>query len=81
MQPLFAGAPFEPSHDAMRYIMDAWEAALTDGVAPQMFAYSALYMALTDLVEAYGEFAVAELTDGLVNRIRQGEFTLCRTQQ
>jgi hypothetical protein len=65
----------------MRYLLDARDQALDDGVKTQNVAYSALFMALTDLVSAYGEPAVADLTESLVARVRNGEFTVCRTRQ
>ena len=65
----------------MRYLLDARDQALDDGVKTQNVAYSALFMALTDLVSAYGEPAVADLTESLVARVRNGEFTMCRTRQ
>lgn len=71
----------QPSEDAMRYLLDARDQALDDGVKTQNVAYSALFMALTDLVSSYGEPAVAELTESLVTRVRNGEFTVCRTRQ
>ena len=65
----------------MRYLLDARDQALDDGVKTQNVAYSALFMALTELVSSYGEPAVAELTESLVARVRNGEFTVCRTRQ
>jgi hypothetical protein len=44
-----------------------------------MLANAALFAALTDLIDAYGEDAVAKMTNGLSRRIRHGEFTLKRT--
>ena len=64
---------------ALRYILDAWEEALHDGIEPEMLANAALFAALTDLIDAYGEDAVAKMTNGLSRRIRHGEFTLKRT--
>ena len=65
-----------PSQDALRYLLEAWDQALADGVKQQHLAYSALFVALSDLVSSYGEPAVAELTESLVARVRNGEFTL-----
>ena len=65
----------------MRYLLDARDQALDDGVTTHNVAYSALFMALTDLVTAYGEPAVADLTESLAVRVRNGEFTVCRTRQ
>ena len=68
-------------HTALRYILDAWEEALYDGVRPEMLANASLFAALSDLVNCYGEDAVAQMTDGLSRRIQHGEFTLNRTTQ
>lgn len=64
---------------ALRYILDAWEEALHDGIEPEMLANAALFAALADLVEVYGESAVAKMTSGLSRRVYHGEFTLRRT--
>lgn len=66
---------------ALRYILDAWEEALHDGIEPEMLANAALYAALADLIDVYGENAVAKMTSGLSRRIHHGEFTLRRTAQ
>jgi len=66
---------------ALHYILEAWEEALHDGVEPEMLANAALFAALSDLVSAYGEEAVSEMTKGLTRRIEHGEFTLHRTTQ
>jgi hypothetical protein len=67
--------------DALRYILDAWEEALHDGIEPEMLANAALFAALADLITAYGEDAVAKMTAGLPRRIQHGEFTVKRTPQ
>jgi hypothetical protein len=67
--------------DALRYILDAWEEALHDGIEPEMLANAALFAALADLITVYGENAVAKMTAGLSRRIQHGEFTLKRTSQ
>jgi hypothetical protein len=66
---------------ALRYILDAWEEALHDGIEPEMLANAALFAALADLIGVYGEDAVAKMTTGLSRRIHHGEFTLKRTAQ
>lgn len=68
-------------HAALRYILDAWEEALHDGIEPEMLANAALFAALADLIDSYGEDAVAKMTSGLSRRIQHGEFTLRRTAQ
>jgi hypothetical protein len=67
--------------EALRYILDAWEEALHDGIEPEMLANAALFAALADLIDVYGEGAVAKMTAGLSRRIHHGEFTLRRTAQ
>jgi hypothetical protein len=66
---------------ALRYILDAWEEALHDGIEPECLANAALFAALADLIGVYGEDAVAKMTTGLSRRIQHGEFTLKRTPQ
>lgn len=66
---------------ALRYILDAWEEALHDGIEPEMLANAALFAALADLIDVYGEEAIGKMTGGLSRRIQHGEFTLRRTAQ
>jgi hypothetical protein len=68
-------------HEALRYILDAWEEALHEGIEPEMLANAALFAALADLIDVYGEDAVANMASGLSRRIHHGEFTLRRTVQ
>lgn len=75
--------PMEPTETdqrriALQNILDAWDEALTDGVSADILATTAIFAALSDMVEAYGEEAVAEMAAGLADRVRQGEFTLNR---
>lgn len=63
---------------ALHFILQAWEDGAASGLAPEHMAYAALFTALSDLVAAYGEDAVAGLATGLGTRIRSGEFTLPR---
>lgn len=76
-----SSASEEQKQAALRYILDAWEEALHDGIEPEMLANAALFAALADLIGAYGEDAVAKMTNGLSRRIHHGEFTLKRTPQ
>ncbi len=71
----------EHKRAALHYILEAWEEALHDGIEPEMLANAAIFAALSDLVSAYGEEAVSEMTKGLSRRIEYGEFTLHRTAQ
>ncbi len=63
---------------ALQNILDAWDEALAEGVSADILATTAIFAALSDMVEAYGEEAVAEMAGGLPDRVRQGEFTLNR---
>jgi hypothetical protein len=64
---------------ALQNILDAWDEALGEGVDADILATTAIFAALSDMVEAYGEEAVADMAAGLADRVRQGEFTLNRT--
>ena len=66
---------------ALRYILDAWEEAVYDGIEPDLLARAAMFAALSDMVASYGEDQVATLTEGLAERIRHGEFTVNRVTQ
>lgn len=66
---------------ALGLMLTVWEEAADCGIAPELLAYAAMYTALTDLVTAYGEDAVADLMRGLVTRVSKGEFTLPATLQ
>jgi len=66
---------------ALHLILAAWEEGTDNGIAPEMMAYAALYTALSDLVASFGEDNVADLTSGLSERVRTGEFTLYATKQ
>lgn len=71
----------EKKQAALRYIMEAWEEAIYDGIEPELLANAAFFAALSDLVSSYGEDAVARMTEGLPRRIHNGEFTLYRVTQ
>lgn len=66
---------------ALSYIHEAWEEARHDGLDIELIAHAAMFTALSELVKAYGEDAVAQLVKGLPRRIQHGDFTLNRTQQ
>jgi len=71
----------EKKQEALRYIMEAWEEAVFDGIEPELLANAAFFAALSDLVSNYGEDAVARMTEGLSRRVHNGEFTLYRVTQ
>ncbi|MEM9359515.1 MAG: hypothetical protein AAGB04_25295 [Pseudomonadota bacterium] len=69
------------SIEALSYILAAWEEGSDAGLATELLAYAALYTALADLVDKFGEDNVASLVEGLSGRVRSGEFTLFETCQ
>ena len=71
----------EKKRVALAYLSEAWDGALAEGVDPEILAHAALFTALADLVETYGEEAVAELTASLPRRVRNLEFSLQRVVQ
>ena len=69
-----SGAPDqEAKYAALRYILDAWEEAVYDGLDPDCIATAAIFAALSDMIATYGE--------RLPERIRAGEFTVSKTKQ
>jgi hypothetical protein len=66
----------EQKRFALEAILAAWDEALRKGVDAEMLASTAIFAALADMVDIYGEEAVAEMCDGLPARVRAGEFTL-----
>mgnify|MGYP003434142319 CR=1 FL=1 len=76
MQGLGLAESDDDSLKALNIILEAWEDGTERGIAPEQMAYAALYTALTDLVAAFGEENVVTLVQGLVPRVRKGEFTL-----
>ncbi len=65
---------------ALRYILDAWEEALFDGIDSDCVATAAIFAALSDMIAAYGEEPVANMTE-LCPSASAGEFTIVRTRQ
>jgi rhamnogalacturonyl hydrolase YesR len=62
--------------EAFERLSEAWHEAIGDGIEPDVMAHVALFAALSDLVDTYGEPAVAEFADRLASRIQGGEFTI-----
>ena len=71
----------EPKQAALRYILDAWEEAIHDGIDPDCIATAAIFAALSDMIATYGEEPVARMAERLSERIRIGEFTIARSMQ
>ena len=80
LQALARNAEGDDSLRALGHILEAWEDGTGEGIAPELMAYAAIYSALTDLVGSYGEDAVARMTNGLAQRVLDGEFTVARRQ-
>jgi hypothetical protein len=66
---------------ALAYLSEAWEEAEAEGVDSEILAHAALFTALSELIETYGEEAVAGLAGSLPGRIRAFEFSLTRRVQ
>lgn len=65
---------------ALGYLREAWAEARLDGVDGDCLAQACLFTALAEFVSTYGEEAAAKFTDGLSNRIRNGEFSIEQRQ-
>jgi hypothetical protein len=61
---------------ALELVLDAWDKALSEGADPEVIASVAIYAAIADMVDRYGEGAVADFCATLPERVRNGEFTL-----
>ena len=73
--------PQEAKQMALRYILEAWEEAIYDGLDPDAIATAAIFAALSDMIATYGEEPVAVMCERLPDRIRSGEFTVGKTHQ
>jgi hypothetical protein len=71
----------DPSFRALSLILAAWDEGTESGVSAERMAYAALFTALADLINIYGEESVVKLARGLEDRVTAGEFTLERTLQ
>jgi len=71
----------EAKHLALRYILDAWEEAIYEGLDPDAIATAAIFAALSDMIAIYGDEPVAVMCERLPERVRAGEFTLNKTKQ
>ena len=66
----------DQKQDAYQRLSEAWQEALFAGIEPDVLAHTALFAALSDLVDTYGEDAVATYTSKLAERVNRGEFSL-----
>jgi hypothetical protein len=70
----------EQKRVALGYLHEAWAEARLEGVDGDCLAQACLFAALAEFVTTYGEEAAANFTEGLGNRIRNGEFSLEQRQ-
>ncbi|MGD2132804.1 MAG: hypothetical protein PVI23_08430 [Maricaulaceae bacterium] len=61
---------------ALEHILDAWDDALSSGCSSESIATSAIFAALSDMIDLYGEEIVADMAAALPDRIRRGEFSM-----
>ena len=80
-KPVPAAYPAEAKHLALRYILDAWEEAVYEGLESDCIATAAIFAALSDLIASYGEEPVAAMCERLPERVRAGEFSVAKTRQ
>jgi hypothetical protein len=66
----------DEKREALNYLTEAFAEALLAGIEGDCFAHAALFTAFQELVETYGEEAVANFAEGLPERVRNGEFTI-----
>ena len=71
----------EKKRAALDLVLDAWCTGLDNGIDGEILAHAALFAALSDMIEIYGEDAVSNLAARLPQRIHDGEFTLSRNIQ
>jgi hypothetical protein len=66
----------EQKRVALQVILEAWDDAVEQGASSEIVASSAIFAALTDMIDIYGEDTVADMVAEWPDRIREGEFTL-----
>jgi predicted YcjX-like family ATPase len=73
--------PQKAKQIALRFILEAWEEAVYEGLDSDCIATAAIFAALSDMIATYGEEPVASMAERLPERIRSGEFTVGKTKQ
>ncbi len=66
----------EQKQIALRLMLEAWDSAVDQGASAEIVASSAIFAALTEMIDTYGEETVADMVAEWPERIREGEFTL-----
>jgi len=69
-------ADHEQKRLALGFLQDAWVEARHDGVDGDCLAQTALFLALAELINTYGEEATARYAERFAPRIRNGEFSV-----
>jgi len=80
-KPKTHATPAEEKQIALRYLMEAWEEAVYEGIDSDCLATAAIFAALSEMVATYGEEPVAVMCERLPERIRVCEFSLAKTRQ
>lgn len=65
----------EEKRAALNYLSEAFAEAQLDGLDGDCVAHAALFTAFRELVDAYGEEAVATFAESLPERLRGGGFS------
>ena len=71
----------EQKQAALSYLNEAWAEARHDGVDGDCLAQASLFAALAELVNTYGEDAVAKFVEAIPARVRNGEFSISLAKQ
>jgi hypothetical protein len=66
----------EEKQAALSYVFEAFAEARHDGLDGDCLAHAALFAAFKQLVDIYGEEAVAVFAEGLPERVRSGSFSV-----
>ena len=71
----------EKKRAAYELISDAMAEAEAEGIERDIVTQAALFAVVTDLVATWGEVAVADYVERMVDRVLAGEFTVDRPLQ
>jgi hypothetical protein len=68
----------EKKQVALDILQDAWDEATGHGIEGEIVAFAALFAALADLVERFGESAVSEMMTKMPDRVLEGHYSINR---
>lgn len=71
----------EKKRAAYELVTDAMAEAEAEGIERDIVSQATLFAAVTDLVSTWGEVAVADFVERLVDRVLAGEYTIQRRMQ